>query len=343
MRPAPTTSGHGEPGSRRGYRPHPAGAARRSRARPRPPGTGCRSGPRPEPPRRSQSPVARCGPPQCTVTRSLRLANVFSPTSFLVRRSSTTANGCCSREAMILVAVTGPIPGSASSSPAVARFRSTGAVPPAFEAAPGPGLRRASHRIVARRDPYLVAVVQWCGEVQVATGSIRVDARAVSARRFDQVADARAWRQAVDTRLLDGTDDLHDQEAILTGGIEWDRRSTRPRGRSRTRRPAAPWRRRRPCRRCCCRTPGRMRRPPAARHHRRRGRPIEECGRWGTARSPTAAGSGESSSVRHGVEAGSTRPPGWSGGRRRESRDVSPRRGHFRRGETSAPTVAPRD
>ena len=52
-------------------------------------------------------------------------SNVFSPTSLRVRRSSTVANGASSRAAMILAAVTGPIPGSASSSELVARFRST--------------------------------------------------------------------------------------------------------------------------------------------------------------------------------------------------------------------------
>ena len=53
---------------------------------------------------------ARSGPSQRTVTRSLSFSNVFAPTSFRVRRSSTAANGCSSRDVRILPAVTGPIP-----------------------------------------------------------------------------------------------------------------------------------------------------------------------------------------------------------------------------------------
>ena len=82
-------------------------------------------------PRRSpRSPGGCSGPCQRTVTRSLSEANVFSPTSLRVRRSSTDANGCSSRDATILAAVTGPIPGSVSSSPSVARFRSIGPAAP---------------------------------------------------------------------------------------------------------------------------------------------------------------------------------------------------------------------
>ena len=50
-----------------------------------------------------------------TVTWSRNLASTVADTSLRVTRSSTVAKGSCSREAMILAAVAGPMPGSPSS------------------------------------------------------------------------------------------------------------------------------------------------------------------------------------------------------------------------------------
>ena len=100
---------------------------------------------------------SRCDPCQRTVTRSLSCPNVFSPTSLRVRRSSTAVNGCSSRAAMILAAVTGPMPGSPSSCAAVAWLRSSGPVAAAVEgarrarASPGPRRRATGHGSGRRR------------------------------------------------------------------------------------------------------------------------------------------------------------------------------------------------
>ncbi len=55
-----------------------------------------------------------------TVTRSLSLSKAAAPITFRSRNASIVANGCSSRAAMIFWAVTGPTPGRASSSDAVA-------------------------------------------------------------------------------------------------------------------------------------------------------------------------------------------------------------------------------
>jgi hypothetical protein len=92
---------------------------------------------------------AAAGHGQRTVTRSRSPSKAFWPRSFRVRRSSTDANGVTSRAAMIFVAVTGPIPGSASSSACVAWLRSTSPSPPPDATAadpPPPGAAAGSSR-----------------------------------------------------------------------------------------------------------------------------------------------------------------------------------------------------
>ena len=95
---------------------------------------------------------------------SLSSANVFSPTSLRVRRSSTAANGRRSRDATILPAVTGPMPGSASSSAPVARFRSTARpLPdraPAHRSRPARAGDPDRARRLSRWHPDLIAVLE---------------------------------------------------------------------------------------------------------------------------------------------------------------------------------------
>ncbi len=89
-------------GSPRGHRAGPAAPRRRV------------------PRRQTRARSSRCAARQRTVTRSLSPSKVFWPTSFRSRRSWTAANRVPAREAMILAAVAGPIPGRASSSASVA-------------------------------------------------------------------------------------------------------------------------------------------------------------------------------------------------------------------------------
>ena len=91
----------------------------------------------------------------------LILSNVAAPTSFRVRRSSTAAKRCSSRAARIFAAVTGPMPGSPSSSRRGRRVQvdRAGAGAVARRSAGAPRPLRAGGRIVARRDDDLVAVV----------------------------------------------------------------------------------------------------------------------------------------------------------------------------------------
>jgi hypothetical protein len=101
--------------------------------------------------------------------------------------SSTAANGCSSRAATILAAVTGPMPGSVSSSSAVAVLRSIAV------AALAPPLRRrrtAGRRLAADRDVDLVAVTHGRGQVELAVGQGSVDPRTVATRGGDGVRDA---------------------------------------------------------------------------------------------------------------------------------------------------------
>ena len=63
------------------------------------------------------------------------------------------------------------------------------------------------------------------GEVELPLGPDRVDARAVSARRRDEVADPRTGRKAEHARSRDGTHDLDDD---LASGSEPAPGSTRP-------------------------------------------------------------------------------------------------------------------
>src|SRR6185295_18159535 len=75
---------------------------------------------------------------QCTTTSSRSFSNVAAPTSLRDLRSPTVRNGCCSRDAMILAAVTGPIPGRVSSCAAVAVLRSIGPFAPPDPLPPAP-------------------------------------------------------------------------------------------------------------------------------------------------------------------------------------------------------------
>ena len=136
---APTAPAHGGPerlprraraGSERGGRRAPSRSPERRPAQ----GGDDRSNREPAAPRDGGPTRGR----HRTTTRSRSFSNVDGPTSFRVRRSSTEANGRSSRAAMILAAVTGPMPGRESSSAAVARLRSTGpaADPPAAAACP---------------------------------------------------------------------------------------------------------------------------------------------------------------------------------------------------------------
>ena len=179
---------------------------------------------------------------------------------------------------------------------------------------------RPGRRIVARRDADLVAVVQRRGEVQLPPGSVSVDSWAVAARRADQIADPSTRWQAVDARVLDRADDLHDERRSASGRVE--RAVTRSAGAIRlpsSRSPADSCRRPRRRLPCCSRMPGRTPRSPAAPRRRRRRPPIGER-RAGPALAPSAAGawSGAVFQMRAtGSSLGPRRPPGgWSGGRR---------------------------
>ena len=297
-------------------------------------------------------PASRFGACQRTATSSRSFSKVFSPRTPRVRSSSTAANGASSRAAMIFSAVAGPIPGSASSSAWVARLRSTGA---ARNGAGSPGAGRCARgrdrrRVIARRDPHLVAVVERRGEVELALGPARVDARAVSAGRRDEVADPRAGRQAEHAGSRDGTDDLDDDLASGPGaGPRLDAgraRSSRPRRTHPGRQGRAAIHDTAPS--------GAARERQDEGHHRERDgrhdgrddlqdRPATAT-RWRRTsrlavpppRAPSIGGR-----IKHAPRRGRGRfHIALRGGRSwrddAEHRDVSPRWGHFRRGETSS-------
>ena len=130
--------------------------------------------------------------------------------------SSTAPNAPCSaRYVRIAAAVAGPMPGSASSSAAVARFRSTGrgrlAADDGVHHARRQRGERRGRELARGRDVDAVAVTHQRGEVE------RVGRRAGRgpARRGDRIADAAPGADAVDAGRFDGTGDVHHQ---LSGG-----------------------------------------------------------------------------------------------------------------------------
>ena len=279
-------------------------------------------------------------PTSGTVTRSLSCANVFSPTSLRVRRSSTVANGCSSRDAMILAAVTGPIPGSASSS--------AGGRAVQVDRRPGPAARTGPRTprgpvaspgcwIVPRWHTDLVAVVQRRGQVQVTCRATGVDSRAVAAGGSNQVADPRPVGRrktpgrstaptisTTSTRSLPGRGGAASARArqisvFRCPGVKGDSAVDRDR----------------PARAAAERQEERGNREKAPR--RRKGRTRGIAGRDGGAARPVPrAGFAGSSSTRHGVGLVSRGPLGGMVGRPRVplGEAVSPPWGLPRRGET---------
>ena len=129
---------------------------------------------------------------------------------------------------MIFAAVTGPIPGSASSSDVVARFRSTGrrgdaggraaAAGLAATGRPQAGLAWALARIVPRWDDDPVAVLQSLGQVQGGRRPRRVDSRAVATGRGDRIGHALAGGQVVQPRPGNGPGHLDDDLGVRGSG-----------------------------------------------------------------------------------------------------------------------------
>ena len=295
-----------------------------------------------ERPRSSRRPRSiRCAARQSTVTRSRTRSNVFSPRIPRERSSSTATNRASSRAAMIFSAVTGPIPGSVSSCSAVAVLRSTRAAPPPAGAslATGATVRR---RVVPGRHADLVPVGQHRREAELDRDPGRIDARPVPAGRGDEVRHPRTGRQSEHARPDHGSDDLDDDLASGRSGRH---------GRDAVGRPG------RPARvdtdpvagsaghRQTERDRGEDDRDGDDRHrpeHAGRRQLRQTLSAW---RSLASAEPPRRPVSRRALATPGSRSDPWiaasSGGRSPvlERRDVSPPRGHFRRGETSIRTL----
>ena len=153
-----------------------------------------------------------------TLHRGASLAYVFGPTPSISCSSSTEANRPCSvRQAMIFPAITGPTPGSSSSSclrRGVQVHRLRGAAGRATRAGRRPGssgraagsVSDLAGRLVSRSHHDLLSIGHRLGEVQLA--GIRLAGQATG--RIEGILNPAAGGEGHQSRFPDSAEHVHD-------------------------------------------------------------------------------------------------------------------------------------